>query len=159
VKPRLEEKEGFAVFGLEKPLELNPPDFWTQVHRAGLYQKLFFDAGGAGEPDGERPGVGVVNGMCNYEVVGDYMIFAFVCPGSRTEGYKVVQVPQSTWAVFRGREADHPAKYISKLFHRAYKRWLPKSGYARAPGPDMEIYNVAENGKHIAEVWVPVVRI
>jgi len=35
---------------------------------------------------------------------------------------------------------------------------LPKSGYARAPGPDMEIYSIAENGKHIEEVWVPVVK-
>ena len=157
MRMRLEGKEAFAVFGLEKPLaeNLSPHDFWTQVHQAGQYQKLYFDAGGA-DPDQELPGAGVVNGMGNFEVMGDYMIFAFVREGCRTEGYRVVQIPKSTWAIFRGKETDHPAKYTSKLFRQAYKKWLPKSGYARAPGPDMEIYYVTENGKHSDEVWIPV---
>ena len=160
MNPRIEEKEAFAVFGVEKPIgdELSYRDFWTQVYQSGRYQKLYFDAGAPGNPDVELPGMGVVNAMGNFEVMGDYMIFAFVREGSRTEGYRVVQIPKSIWAVFRGRPAKHPGKQISKLFHRAYKRWLPKSGYVRAPGPDMEIYYVTENGKHRDEIWIPIAK-
>ena len=158
MKFRIEEKEAFEVFGLEKPAGISPSDFWTQAHRAGQYQKLFFDAGGSGNPDAESPGVGVVNGMGNYEVPGDYMIFAFGRKGCRTEGYRIVHVPKATWAVFQGRQAGHPAKYIGKLYAQGYKKWLPRSGYLRAPGPDMEIYSVAGNGKHYDEVWIPVTK-
>ena len=156
---RIEQKEAFAVFGIEKPLEneLSPRDFWTQVYQSGRYQKLYFDASPA-NPDAELPGMGVVNAMGNFEVMGDYMIFAFVREGSRTDGYKIVQIPKSAWAIFRGREAKDPGRQLPGLFHRAYKKWLPKSGYARAPGPDMELYYVTENGKHRDEVWVPVVK-
>jgi len=161
MKMRLEEKEAFAVFGLEKPIGDEPGyrDFWTQVYQAGLYKKLYFDAGGAGAPDEESPGMGVVNGMGNFEAMGDYMIFAFVREGCRTEGYRVVQIPEATWAVFHGKEAKHPGRQIFRLFYRAYKRWLPQSGYARAPGPDMEIYYVTEKGKHRDEIWIPVKKI
>ena len=160
MKPRIEERQAFAVFGVEKPIGESPSyrDFWAQVYQSGRYQKLYFDAGGPGDPDVEAPGMGVVNAMGNFEDIGDYMIFAFVREGSRTEGYRVVQIPKSTWAIFRGREAGQPAKYISKLFHQAYKRWLPKSGYARATGPDMEIYYVTENGKHRDEIWIPITK-
>jgi len=122
MKMRIEEKEAFAVFGVEKPIGDEPGyrDFWTQAYQSGLYQKLHFDAGGARTPDEGSPGMGVLNGMGNFEAMGDYMI---------------------------------------SLFHRAYKRWLQRSGYARAPGPDMEIYYVTENGKHRDEIWIPVKKI
>ena len=156
MKLRIEEKEAFTVFGIEKPNGISPGEFWMRCHSEGLYQKLFRDAGGVGDPDAEPPGMGVINGMGSYEALGDYMIFAFVREGRRTEGYKIAQIPKSTWAVFRGRPAKDPAKNIGKLFHQAYKKWLPKSGYVRAPGPDMELYYVTENGKHRDEVWIPV---
>ena len=157
---RIEEKEGFEVFGVEKPAGDEPSyrDFWTQVYQSGLYQKLYFDAGGFGEPDVKLPGMGVVNAMGNFDVIGDYMIFAFVREDSRTDGYKTVQIPKSTWAIFRGRPTKRPGRRITGLFHRAYKKWLPKSGYIRAPGPDMELYYVTEGGKHCDEVRVPVAK-
>ena len=158
---RIEEKEAFAVFGMEKQLEEgeNAAAFWTECYQAGLYHKLFYDAGGVGDPDKEPPGVGLVNAAGGYEVAEGglvYMICAFVREGCRTEGYKVLQVPKSIWAVFRGKEAGDPGKQIPKLFQHAYKKWLPSSGYARAPSPDMEIYSVTESGKYCDEVWVPI---
>ena len=65
---RIEEKEAFAVFGLEK---------------------------------------------CRFA----YMICALVREGCQADGYKIALVPQATWAVFRGRQADHPAKHISRLYN------------------------------------------
>ena len=162
MKPQIEEKEAFTLFGLEKRFVKgeNIAAFWTECHGKGLYQKLFFDAGGTGDPDHEPPGIGIVNAACGYEAAENgevvYMICAFARDGCKTEGYKTVKIPKSLWAIFRGKEADHPAKHIPDLYSRAYKKWLPRSGYTRAPGPDMEIYTVTESGKFCDEVWVPV---
>ena len=163
---RIEEKEAFEVFGIEKCFGDDEsgivPDFWTEIYRAGLYHKLFRDAGGTGDPDCETPGVSVVNAVCGYETVESghfmYMICAIVRGGCKTEGYKVVQIPKATWAVFRGEEAEHPGPQIGGLFNRAYSEWLPASGYDRVPGPDLEIYNITENGRYCDEVWIPVAR-
>ena len=159
---RIEEKEAFEVFGIEKCFAKGEsiPAFWTECYEKGLYQKLLYDAASASDPDRESPGVGVVRAISGYEAREDgglvYMIYAPVREGCRTEGYKIVQIPKAAWAVFQGRPAKRPAKYISKLYHQAYKKWLPGSGYARAPGPDMEVYNVTGRGKHRDEVWIPV---
>ena len=156
--PHIEEKEAFTAFGLEKPPGLSYAAFWSDCHRAGLYQKLFRDAGGVGDPDKEVLGVGLVNAMGNYEAMGDYMIFAFAREGCRTQGYKTVQVPASAWAVFRGREAKDPGKQVSGLFRQAYKEWLPRSGYVRAAGPDIEIYSITDSGKFRDEIRIPIMK-
>jgi len=161
---RIEEKEAFEVFGIERRFGNDEtgavPDFWTQCYQAGLYHQLFRDAGGVGDPDGEAPGVSVVNAVCGYEEQDSghfmYMICAFVRGGCRTDGYKVVRVPKATWAVFRGEPGEHPGPQIGALFSRAYSEWLPTSGYDRVPGPDMEIYNITDDGKYCDEVWIPV---
>ncbi len=161
---RIEERVAFEVFGIERVFGNDEtgkvPGFWTEIYRRGQYRKLFRDAGGVGDPDSETPGVSIVNAVCGYEELdGDrfmYMICAFVREGCRTRGYKVVQIPQATWAVFRGEAAEHPGPQIGELFNRAYSEWLPSSGYERVPGPDMEIYNITESGKFCDEVWIPV---
>jgi len=163
MNPRIEEQEAFEVFGIEKRFAQGEsvPAFWTECYEKGLYQKLLYDAAGGRDPERESTGAGVVRAVGSPLENGGlaYMICAVAREGCRTEGYKTVRVPRSTWAVFQGRQANQPAKYIGKLYARAYRKWLPKSGYARAPGPDMEVYNVAGNGKHYDEAWIPVKKI
>ena len=150
------------MFGLERLFRLGEdvPAFWTECYQKGLYHKLFYDAGGAGDPDRETPGVSLVNAICADEGQSDgrflYMICAVALEGCKTEGYRLFQVPKATWAVFRGEEAAHPGKHIGELFNRALSEWLPSSGYDRAPGPDLEMYNITEGGKYRDEVWIPV---
>jgi len=161
---RIEETEAYEVFGIEKLFRHggDVPAFWTECHEKGLYHRLFTDAGGIGDPDRESPGVSLVNAICGYDGMDGeqflYMICATVREDCRTEGYRVVRVPKSTWAVFRGEEADHPGPQIGGLFNRALSEWLPSSGYERASGPDLEVYNITENGKYCDEVWIPVMR-
>ena len=88
-----------------------------------------------------------------------YMICCEVKPGCNTDGFKIVQIPKATWAVFRADGmSDHENCKIPELFHRAYSEWLPSSGYDKAPGPDMEIYGNFETKEIYEEVWIPVVK-
>jgi len=77
-------------------------------------------------------------------------------PDSKTNEFKVAQVPKTTWAVFRSDKTDYIGLEIPKLFNRAYSEWLPSSGYDKSPGPDIEIYYTGTDGKHFEEVWIPV---
>jgi len=52
---RIEEKEAFEVFGIEKHFAKGEsiPAFWTECYEKGLYQKLLYDL-----CQGSRPGYG-----------------------------------------------------------------------------------------------------
>lgn len=165
---RIEEKEAFEVFGIERVFANDGtnqvPDFWSECHRNGAYERLFDDAGGRRDPDGHgyprEDGACVIHAICGYADLGKghfpYMICANVNDGAKTHGYQVVNVPKNTWAILKSDESETIGKEIPKLFGRAYSEWLPASGYERAAGPDMEIYGVAVSGKYYEEVWIPV---
>jgi AraC family transcriptional regulator len=156
---RIEEREAFEVFGIEKIFGNDEtglvPGFWTECHQNGSYERLYQAAGA--KPD--ESGRCCINAICGYCEPGEdnfpYMICALKKPESSTAGFKTAQVPKNTWAVFRSEKTDRIGVEIPQLFQRALSEWLPSSGYDRAPGPDMEIYYTAE-GKHFEEVWIPV---
>lgn len=159
---RIEEKEAFEVFGIERIFNNDEtgkvPAFWTECHTNGEYERLFQAAGGVKATRGPC----VVNAVCGYCEPGEntfpYMICAFVKDGCKVDGFKVVQIPKTTWAIFRSNETDTIGLQIPQLFSRAYSEWLPSSGYDKALGPDMEIYGIADSGKYYEEVWLPVVK-
>lgn len=160
---RIEQKETFEVFGIERIFSNDEPNkvpgFWDECHQNGSYEKLFDEAGGV-RSNPPQKGVCVVNAVCGYcepdENTFPYMICAFKRDGCKTDGYKIAQIPAATWAVFRSDESENIGLQIPQLFNRAYSEWLPSSGYDKAIGPDMEIYGIAESGKYFEEVWIPV---
>jgi AraC family transcriptional regulator len=155
---RIEQKEEFEIFGIERIFQNDDvgkiPDFWTECHNNGSYERLFNDAGG----NIDHKGYCVINAICGH-IEPDvnefpYMLFAEKKEECKTDGYKTVKIPKHTWAVFRvDNLKDHFPSQIPILFQRAYSEWLPSSGYDKATGPDMEIY-----GDDFEEVWIPVVR-
>jgi AraC family transcriptional regulator len=164
---RIEEKEAFEVFGIEKIFKSdemgNIPNFWSDCYHAGKYHKLLEDGGGNGEEHFPDTGISVVNALAAYYDFGEgtypYMICAFKKDNCKTDGYKILNVPKSTWAVFRSDEAYDPAAGIGTLYKQAYSEWLPSSsGYDRTCGPDMEIYYMAKNKKYYNELWIPVTK-
>jgi len=167
---RMEEKEAFEVFGIERIFGNGEtgkvPGFWTECHQNGSYEKLFDDAGGVRQSNGRgvplENGACVINAVCGYcepgEDVFPYMLCALKKADSKTDGYKVAQIPKNTWAVFQSEKTDRIGTEIPTLFQRAYSEWLPSSGYDKALGPDMEIYYTAEDGRYFEEVWIPVLR-
>lgn len=159
---RIEEKEAFEVFGIERVFDNDETgkvsEFWSECHNNGEYDRLFQATGGVKATSGPC----VINAVCGYrELDGNtfpYMICAFVRDRSRVDGFKVAQIPKTTWAIFRSNETDTVGMEIPQLFSRAYSEWLPSSGYEKAPGPDMEIYGIAGSGRYYEEVWIPVVK-
>lgn len=159
---RIEEREAFAVFGLERIFENDDSGkvsaFWGECHANGEYERLFRATGR------EKVTVGncVIGAACGYCEPGEnrfpYMICAKKDEGSDTTGFRVAQIPKATWAVFRSEETENIGMEIPKLFRRAYGEWLPSSGYEKANGPDLEIYGLVGNGRFYEEVWLPVTR-
>ena len=157
---RIEEKEAFEVFGIERIFSNDETDkvsaFWDECRQNGSFERLYQAAGAKRGDDGMR----CVNAVCGYSEPGNnsfpYMICALKKRDSNKDGFKVTQIPKTTWAVFRSDKTDHFGVEIPSLFNRAYSEWLPSSGYDKAVGPDMEIYYTAPDGKHIEEVWIPV---
>ena len=163
---RIEERDAFEVFGIERIFSNNEtnkvPAFWTECLQNGSYEKLFDDAGGVRLPKGKHRGVCLINAVCGYcepgEDVFPYMLCALNKEGCKTDGYKIAQIPKATWAIFRSEESKSVGNHIPELFKQANAEWLPSSEYDRAPGPDMEIYGVAESGLYFEEVWIPVTK-
>ena len=160
---RIEEKGAFEVFGIERIFKNDEtgkvPGFWDECQQNGSYERLFDAAGGVRDPDGRgyprEDGSCVIGAVCGHvDIPGDdsfpYMICALKKTDSNTDGFKMVKIPKTTWAVFRA-ETNHIGCEIPKLFQRAYSEWLPSSGYEKVPSPDMEIY-----GEYFEEVWIPV---
>ena len=160
---RIEQKEAFEVFGIERIFNNDEttkvPGFWDECHENGSYEKLFDDAKGV-RSNPPKPGICTVYAVCGYyeteEKTFPYMICASKTKGCKTDGYKIAQIPKTTWAVFRSDESDNVGIHISQLFNRAYSEWLPSSGYDKVAGPDIEMFGVAKNGKFFEEVWIPV---
>ena len=157
---RIEEKEAFEVFGIERIFgndEVDKvPDFWTELRKNGGYEKLHQAGGATSGNEGQH----CVNAVCGYnEVDGDrfpYMLYALKKPDSNTEGYQLAQIPKTTWAVFRSEIISEMGTAIPELFDRAYKEWLPSSDYEKAPSPDLEIYYSTPDGMYFEEAWIPV---
>ena len=155
---RIEEKEAFEVFGIERYFtnEENPDKegkisaFWRETKTNGSYQRLTARAGG--DP------MGFAGYVEEQSDVFPYMISLIAGEDCDTTGFKVVQVPAAAWVIFRSGELPENAygSEIRELFRRAYCEWLPSSGYDRFPGPDFEIYSRTDDGKYFEEAWIPV---
>jgi AraC family transcriptional regulator len=167
---RIEEREAFEVFGVEKIFRNDEtdkvPGFWDEIVIDGEYSKLCRASGKDCTDEKCIPrsctrfgegGICAVNAICGYCEPGEntfpYMICALKKTDSDTAGFKIAQVPKATWAVFRG-DTKYKGHAIPELFRRAYSEWLPSSGYDKAIGPDMEIYY-----KDFEEVWIPVKKV
>ncbi len=159
---RIEEKEAFEVFGIERVFPKSEAarvsEFWSECHKNGEYERLL----NATKKEKVERGNCTIGAVCGYwkdnESDFPYMICATKDEQSEILDFKVAQIPKATWAIFRSDEIDSIGTEIHNLFQRAYSEWLPSSNYVEANGPDIEIYGIAGNGKYYEEVWIPVVK-
>ncbi|MDR1821583.1 MAG: AraC family transcriptional regulator [Oscillospiraceae bacterium] len=150
---RIEEREAFEVAGIKRFFlngeSGNISAWWTETRENGSQAKLTEQLGRSGL-------IGVCECADGRDDGFDYMIGLPVCAGDNTDGCTVVNVPRTTFAVFRSDEIRGYGQQIPELFSRAYSEWLPSSGYTKADGADMEIYGADDKGKLYEEVWIPV---
>ena len=157
---RIEEREAFEVFGVERIFGNDEvgivPDFWTELRENGEMDKLIAATNGEDTAVGED----ILRAVCGYnEVEGDrfpYLIGAIKTPDCNTAGYTIAKVPRSTWAVFRSEKVDYMGVAMKELFDRAYQEWLPSSDYEWAAMPDLELYYTTADGKFYDECWIPI---
>ena len=162
----------FKVFGLEGIISTaqdekcfsNEGAIWKENHRNGKYEQLFSDAGSCKPPIYDTMFVRDmcrINGLMNYKKINDttygYMQFSFVTPDSKTDGYTVVEIQETTWAVFPSDSGMDVNSAMSELNKRFYSEWLPTSEYEKADAPELEMYGDSKKLDYF-ELWMPIVK-
>jgi AraC family transcriptional regulator len=157
---KIMQREAFTVYGIERIFDTKDgenlkdiPDFWTELMENGEYVKLLKSAN---FPIG-------LNSICGYqELEGTkfpYMICSLKTPLSDITGYKAVDIPAATWAVFVNdpHELAETSKAMQTLNARVYTDWLPTSNYKIIPGYEFELYYGIPGQKFYEEAWFRVV--
>ena len=177
---RIEKKDAFQVFGIEglfrtdergntpeqNPQSMTslrtPADLWKDCHASGAIIKLDTDAGKL--PAFVPQNLDRVHAICSYKDVAPgefpYMICAFKGEDSQTQGYKVLDVPAHTWAVFPSGKFkwDDFDMVIGSLYKRFFGEWLPTSQYEQVGGLDLELYGGDEEFGYF-ELWFAVKKL
>lgn len=165
MKYRIETRKDFQVYGIERIFDISNdenireiPRFWNEVLSNGECDKLAESTGNLNNQGELCP----VNAVCDYKktegTTFPYMICALKSNKSDTRGYKVVEVPSATWAIFTSEEYDMGDVSIAfqDLNKRAHTEWLPTSTYNKLEGYDLEMYYEKSNGKGYCESWIRV---
>ncbi|QUI24039.1 AraC family transcriptional regulator [Vallitalea pronyensis] len=162
---RIESKEGFTVYGIEEFFSTENgenlkevPRFWEKVYDDGRYDSLIKSTNTA-----SSKGLSLINSICDYRKTENnlfpYMLFAFMTDKSNTSGYKTVDVPASTWAIFKSKDhsSEETSIVIQDLIKRVYTEWLPTANYDKVDGYELEMYyEDLSTGKHHCETWIRV---
>lgn len=85
-----------------------------------------------------------------------YMVAVEVPLGVTHPDLEHYQVPASQWAVFECHGKVPEAIVEAEMF--AFMEWLPKSDYAHALAPEMEVYYPGEGADkdYYCEFWLPI---
>lgn len=154
---RIVEKEAFQVYGMEGIFKTDDEnfgglsEFWKEKVSNGDCEALARSSGNKGR----------VNSVCGYEKLDEgkyvYMLCVEKSFASNTEGYKVLDVPKATWAVFENEphSIEETSEAIRHIVSRAYTEWLPTSCYDLIEGFEFEKY-FTKDGKYFEEVWIRV---
>jgi len=174
---RIVKTEAFKVFGLEGIVSTagdakyfpHEGEIWAEFNNGradSKYDKLCIDAGEAKLSFYDTMFVQdmcKVHGLMNYNQIDDttygYMLCSFVTAESKTDDYKIVEIPASTWAVFP-QDLNDVGKDAGKIWSELYQtfyEWLPASEFEKSESPEFEMYGWA-NDHLICELWIPIIK-
>jgi AraC family transcriptional regulator len=163
---RIETKESFQIFGIEKVFQLNgietPAELWKQSHENGEVERLASNAGKL--PDLMNPYYHKVHAVCSYKKTEEdtfpYMLSAFKDETSKADGYTSITIPSQTWAIFSSDPFtwDKFDETIETLYRRFFSEWLPATGYEQVDGMEFEITG-GKDGLSFVELWFAVRKI
>lgn len=169
---RIEKKEAFQVYGLEDTYTFDGiknkagqsiPEVWQNIMKNGEFDRLckstdndWHAVGGFGKE------IGVVFAYDSYKFTGNdtfpYLIGCYNSVKSNTEGFTIVDVPASTWAIFSTlRDESVESNYdLGTLKNQIYSEWLPTSKYNIIDGGVFEMYCKDKNNQDYCELWYRV---
>ena len=172
---RIETKEAFQVFGIERAYKEEDVElldtvedvdilmvndlWWEACHESGELEKLKADAGDL--PSFVSKNLGKVHVVFEYGKTdpGTFlsMLFAFRGPTSKTEGYTVADIPAHTWAIFPSdkHHVSEQDAVVAALNKRIFAEWFPASSYELAGELEMELYGGDEENSYF-EIWLAV---
>ncbi|RAP73403.1 AraC family transcriptional regulator [Paenibacillus montanisoli] len=164
---RIEERGGFAVFGVEQVIDcrngnnfVQIPEFWRASMEDGSFNRVMNAA-----PPCSIPGLGEVGAIMCYRHTGEdtfpYMICAFDFQSEADpQGLQRLEVKPHTWAIFKSEEGTQAetGEKIQAVWKRIFPEWFPNSGYEHADGPELELYFHTGDNRGYSEVWIPVVK-
>lgn len=170
---RIVKTKSFQVFGLEGVVSTvgeegyfkHEGEIWQVNHQNGKYEQLFQDAGDQRNDQADEmftEEMCRIHGLMNYKKISNttycYMQCSFVTPESKTDGYTVVTIPETVWAVFGAPLEDwNVGAAVGELNKRFYTEWLPTSGYEKADAPEFEMYGGTPEAGYI-ELWMPLLK-
>lgn len=146
---RIITKSAFQILAMTRTFQSEKsfsdlPQFWTEYFTKGYAQTV----------EGTF-------GVCRQESL-DSVDFQYSigCEYSQgmciPEGFGVIPIPASTWAVFKSVGPMPDA--IQDVWKRIYSEWLPQAEYDRIQQYDLEKYTSGNNQAkdYISEVWIPI---
>lgn len=127
------------------------PDFWTRSRADGTVETLL----------AQTPDRHFLYGICCDNQPTDsktfaYSIAALYGGGAIPDGYRVTQIPERTWAVFRVTGAMPNA--IQETWHTICAEFFPTCGYRPTYELNIEAYTDGDMTApdYKSEIWVPV---
>ncbi len=161
---RIEQKEGFSVYGIERIISTKDganwnevPNFWLENLSNGMVDKLM-QSTNLPVPD---EGLNLINAIDCYRTIDSdhipYMLFAFKTENSNVEGFTVVDVPSSTWAIFKSElhTVEETSNALTGLIKRIYTDWLPTANYTKVENYELELTYKCKD-KYYSEIWMRV---
>lgn len=164
---RIEQKEGFEIYGIERIISTENesdwkevPDFWMEIVSNGMFDRLV-QSTNLPIPD---EGLNLINAIDCYRITNNdtipYMVFAFKTDKSNVDGYTVVDIPSATWAVFKSElhTVEETSNALTGLIKRIYTDWLPTANYTKVENYELELTYKCRD-KYYSEIWIRVVPI
>jgi AraC family transcriptional regulator len=156
---RIVEKKEFYIVGLKKRVTVQFKGINPQMD--SLIQKLTpaIIAELKGRCDTEPRGILSVSANFSERLVEDSELDQYIGVATSdgdNQGYEVLPVEESTWAVFSVVGVFPEA--IQDTWSRIYAEWLPASGYELTGGPEL-LWNESPDTSKLdyrSEIWIPV---
>lgn len=168
---RIEQKQAFSVFGIEKVFSLvdeanlrDIPQFWVDEMDNGGVERISRAGAEGASADGKATAAGAcvpVHAVMNHRDAGPqllpYMLCAFTPASGVPQGFDSADIPAMTWAIFSTdrHTADQTSQQVQGLWKRIFTEWFPTSGYEALNAAQFEMY-YGEQESSYCEIWIPI---
>jgi AraC family transcriptional regulator len=169
---RIEKRDAFQVYGLEdiyhydtiaNEVGISIPEVWQTFSKNGELDRLSQSVSGDWRDEGSfSKELGAVFAFDSYKFTNNttfpYLIGCYKAVDSKVNGYSVVDVPASMWAVFSTlHDGKGSGKYdLRFLKNRIFSEWLQTSTFTILDGGNFEMYGTSEDGYEYCELWYRV---